>query len=80
MLDPAHPFTEKDFAFIRNRGALYGSSDAWKTEADATAGFADGWSIIASMLHMKGVTEEEARKAAQVFTDAAWAAWRESGR
>ena len=75
MLDPTRPFTEEDFAFIRRRGTLYGSGDTWKTRAEAAAGFADGWSLVANMLHMKGVTEEEARKAAQAFTDAAWAEW-----
>ncbi len=76
MLDPTQPFTDEDFAFICSRGTLYGSSDAWKTEAEAAAGFADGWSIVANMLHLKGVSEADARKAARVFTDAAWTEWR----
>ena len=75
MLDPSHPFTKQDFAFIRSRGTLYGGSDAWQTEADAASGFADGWSIVAHGLRLKGVTDEEARKSAQVFMDAAWAEW-----
>ena len=78
MLDPTLPFTEEDFAFIRSRGTLYGSGDAWKTEADAASGFADGWSIVANGLRLKSVSEAEARKAAQVFMDAAWAEWHRS--
>ena len=75
MLDPAHPFTKEDFAFIRSRGTRYGGSDTWRTEADAAAGFANGWLIVANGLRLKGATEEEARKSAQVFMDAAWAEW-----
>lgn len=75
MLDPTQPFTDEDFAFIRGRGTLYGGGGVWKTQIEAADAVADGWTLVANMLHMKGVTEEEARKAARVFTDAAWAEW-----
>ena len=78
MLDPTQPFTDEDFAFIRGRGTLYGEGNVWKTESEAADAIADGWTLVANMLHAKGVSEADARKAARVFTDAAWAEWRRS--
>ena len=46
--------------------------DTWKTESEAAAGYADILLLAANILHMKGVTQAGARRAAWAFTDAAW--------
>ena len=45
MLDPTQPFTDEDFAFIRDSGALYGGDGIWKTQIEAADAIADGWTL-----------------------------------
>ena len=68
-------FSDEELAFICIRGVRFGKGCARQPKAEATEVFADGSMIIANMALEENSAEEKARKAADIFLEAAWAEW-----
>ncbi len=75
MSSHLRPLNDDELAFIRDRGTRFGKGCSWQRKADAAEAFADGWLIVEGGLSVKGIAENQAQKAARIFTDAAWTEW-----
>lgn len=67
--------SEEELTFIRSRGTQFGKGCAWQIKAEAAEAFEDGWALVENGLRAKGLSHKSARKAARIFTRAAWREW-----